>query len=149
MYVLGCVFYTYICLHGYTTDTSGAQMRFLRLRCAERTPPGSPGRVITTHVDVKVFPSHIRADLGTGSMPKNSNLAPNPPPNDPARPRTKASQEVLKRAGSILGFMPLPRGAPPKAAIAPPPPNLLLILSQCRFLVTLFPVFFHYQPGYF
>jgi len=31
----------------------------------------------------------------------------------PARPRTKASQEELKRAGSILGYMPLPRGAPP------------------------------------
>jgi hypothetical protein len=42
----------------------------------------------------------------------------------PARPRTKASQEELKRAGSILGFMPLPRGAPPKAAVAPPPPDL-------------------------
>jgi hypothetical protein len=30
------------------------------------------------------------------------------------RPRTKVTQEELKKAGSILGFMPLPRRAPPK-----------------------------------
>jgi hypothetical protein len=30
----------------------------------------------------------------------------------------------MKRAGSILGFMPLPQGAPPKADVAPSPPDL-------------------------
>jgi hypothetical protein len=43
------------------------------------------------------------------------------------RPRTKVAQEELKKAGSILKFMPLPRGAPPKgkqqSASTPSPPK--------------------------
>jgi hypothetical protein len=45
--------------------------------------------------------------FGNAKSPANKKL-------HATQPRTKVAQEELKKAGSILGSMPLPQGAPPK-----------------------------------